>query len=147
MSASGGRGRCTGYWLAATIWALFFFAVLYVPWLIEFAGDDLRQRWLKGGLTLGWLMHFHRRAVAGRSPSTGNDKRNTSKLKEAACSSRPVGVRRRPAVRHRRYSWIAVVDVHAAAARRIPQSLGRGRFGHPVILAAISLVSGLVRPT
>jgi hypothetical protein len=75
--------------LAATIWALFFFAVLYVPWLIEFAGDDLRQRWLKGGLTLGWLMTSIGGAVAGRSSSTGNNKRDTSKLMEALAQVAP----------------------------------------------------------
>jgi hypothetical protein len=68
--------------LAALAWVLLFAAVLYVPWLIELAGDDLHQRWLKGTLTLGWLVTSIGGAVAGRSPFTGNSDGPSSKAKE-----------------------------------------------------------------
>ena len=69
--------------LAAMTWVLLFVAVLYIPWLINLAEYRIRI-WLEGGLTLGWLATSIGGAMAGRSPSTGNDtdKATSSTLKE-----------------------------------------------------------------
>lgn len=75
--------------LAAVAWFLLFGAVLYVPWMIELVGSDLRQRWLKGGLTVGWLLTSVGGAIAGRSPHTGNDKGVSSMPKEALAQVAP----------------------------------------------------------
>ena len=75
--------------LAATAWVLSFAAVLYVPWLIEFAGSEARQLWVKSGLALGWLVTSVGGAIAGRSPSTGNNKVATSMVKELIAQVAP----------------------------------------------------------
>jgi hypothetical protein len=75
--------------LAATAWVLCFTTILYVPWLIEFAGSELRQRWLKGSLTVGWLVTSIAGAIAGRSPSTGGGKGKISVPKELIAQVAP----------------------------------------------------------
>jgi hypothetical protein len=79
--------------LAAVSWVLLFAVVLYVPWLFSLVKDRVIQTWLKGGLTFGWLATSIGGAMAGRSPSTGNnadkDRGITSILKELLAQVAP----------------------------------------------------------
>jgi GNAT superfamily N-acetyltransferase len=85
--------------IAATLWLMVFSAVLYVPWLIEYLGDNLGPLWVKSGLTIGWLATAIGGAIAGRSARTGNEQSTGKGLVELLCQVAP---------------WVFVVGLLAA---------------------------------
>ncbi len=85
--------------LAATFWVLLFFAVLYVPWLIDLAGDTHSELWLKSGLTIGWLVTSVSRRRGRSEPGYRKRQRNLQHFEGTDRRDRPLGLRRWPAGR------------------------------------------------